>query len=308
MWNRQHLAEGAFAVALFAGVAILADAAYIYAPCDGAMEFLAYGDRVIVHERMTWGREISYADRLMLREASSGALVRQIRADDRELLALAGGRVWLRADRGVEARDPETLAVARPWAELRRTQPDLAGLEEVPLTASWSPEDRALRFTAEDGRHLQFKVDDEGVTAATPEPSARRATVPAIPWPTGGEVGLAPVAGSERKVAIGPTGAATPVTGLDAAFLNLPIEEGTVWVLLRAAWTDDAPATLVRLDPVAGVVRWRAALPGTTSTAFTHAARAGAVVLLGDGARVYAVDAATGAVRWQRGPGVIGGS
>jgi hypothetical protein len=306
MWTRQHLAEGLGMVALFVGAAVLGDAAYTYAPCDGAIDFLVLDGRVVVHERMGWGRDTLPVDRLTLRDASTGAPLRLVRADERELLAFAGGRVWLRADRGVEARDPGTLAVARPWTELRRAQPDLAALEEVPLTASWSAEDRALRFTAADGRHLQFQLDGEEVTDATPEPSTRHATVDVIPWPTGGEIRRGPVVRSEREVVLGPTGAPTPVSGLDLTFLDLPIEEGTVWVLLREAWTDEAPATLVRLDPVTGAVRWRAPLPGATHTTFTRAARAGGVVLLGDGARVYAVDAATGEVRWQRGPGDLG--
>jgi hypothetical protein len=309
MGVRVWLETGAGVAALFGLAMGMGALWYRYGPCDYVEEFVVVGDRVVVREMLIGQAvDVSGADRLMLREAATGRLIRQVRADGRQLLAHVGGSVWLRNGVGLEARDAETLAVVRSWEDLVAAHEPMRALEVMGRVSYWDNGRRALLFTGSDGRRLQFSVATE-----TLEPEQRAESpssspwVDAIPWPGGGEVRLRDEPGSERDVVVGPSGEATAISGLSVRLLHLPVDDGTVWALLLRELAQGAPAHLVRVDPVAGRELWSLALPGSRGTAFERVARVGEVILLGDGTRMYGVDADSGDLRWSRAPWDLGG-
>lgn len=276
----------------------------LYLWVDQVAGFAVRGDDVVVFERVYGGEESAGGDRLVRVDLRTGEVKRRALADEGEWLGEVGGLLWFTAPGGLEARDFDTLALAHSAKSLRERHPALAGLGEEGHCY-----DRALhllRFTAPDGRYLSFELGAQVLGVADsmncPSPSVRGSSGT---LPDGRALQIRETPQSKRsELWVGDR--ALGVSGLEVSLLLEPqggaVTVGDDVLLVRRSGTAfEAPTELVRVRLGDQPERWVTPLhDGRLS--FQRVVVVDGVILLGDGHRVFAVDAETGALRWKRAP------
>lgn len=303
-WRSWAIGLGALAAAM--GVfSLFMHFRVLYLGVDSVAGFAVRGDQVVVFERVFGGEESVGGDRLVRLDLRSGEVKHRVRADDGEWLGEVDGLVWFKKHDGLEARDFDSLEVKHSAKDLLQKFPELAGLSERLLCSDRVA--HALRFTTPDGRHVRFDLasqvmsptDDTG--CSSPSLGGASATLP-----DGRELELRRVPQSDRSELALRNGDALGSSGLEVQLLfdrqkHLVRLDDDVLLVRRTTTSQDAPTQVVRVSLAEKKERWATSLHDGR-LGFEDLVLVDGVLVLGDGHRVFALDAATGALKWKRTP------
>lgn len=277
----------------------------LYLGVDSVPGFAVRGDDVVVFERVFGGEESAGGDRLVRLDVRSGEVKRRVRADDGEWLGEVAGLVWFKVHDGLEARDFDSLELKLAAKDLLQKFPELAGLHE--RFHCYDRPVHALRFTTPDGRHVSFDLAAQVMSPTSDTGCASRSSGGfSATLADGRTLELRRVPQTDRSELALRDGEALGSSGLEVQLLfdrqkNLVRLEDDVLLLRRTGTAQTAPTQLVRVSLTEKKERWATTL---------HAGRLGledlvvvsGVIVMGDGHRVFAVDATSGALKWQRTP------
>jgi len=258
-----------------------------------------------VFERVFGGEESVGGDRLVRLDVRTGEVKRRVRADDGTWVGEVAGLVWFKVPDGLEARDFDSLEVKLAAKDLLQKFPELKGLAE--RSQCYDAFVHAIRFTAPDGRHVRFDLaaqvmspsDDTG--CSSPSLGGSSATLP-----DGRTIELRRVPQSDRTELAIRNGEALGSSGLEVQLLfdrhkNLVRLDDDVLLVRRTGTAQGAPTEVVRVSPTEKKERWATPLHDGR-LGFEELVIASGVIVLGDGHRVFALDAVTGALKWKRTP------
>ena len=303
-WRSWALGLGALAAAM--GVfTLFMHLRVLYLGVDSVAGFAVRGDQVVVFERVFGGEESIGGDRLVRLDVRTGEVKKRVRADDGEWLGEVDGLVWFKRHDGLEARDFDSLEVKHAAKDLLQKFPELAGIERL-LCADRGA--HAIRFTAPDGRHVRFDLasqvmsptDDTGCGSTSAEgvsgtlPDGRTLELRRVPQTARSELAIA---GGE---ALGSSGLEVNLL-VDWRRKALARVDDDVLFVRRTGTAEDSPTQLVRVSPTEKKERWATSLHDGR-LGFEDLVIVDGVIVLGDGHRVFALDAATGALKWKRTP------
>ncbi|MDP1918299.1 MAG: PQQ-binding-like beta-propeller repeat protein [Myxococcales bacterium] len=272
---------------------------------DSVAGFAVRGDQVVVFERVFGGEESVGGDRLVRLDVRTGEVKKRVRADDGEWLGEVDGLVWFKRVDGLEARDFDSLEVKHAAKDLLQKFPELAGIDRFLCSDRLA---HAIRFTTRDGRHVRFDLaaqvmsptDDTGCGSNSVEaysgtlPDGRTLELRGVPQSTRSELAIK---GGE---ALGSSGLEVNLL-VDSRRKQLARVGDDVLFVRRTGNAQDSPTEVVCVSPQEKKERWATSLHDGR-LGFEDLVIVDGVIVLGDGHRVFALDAATGALKWKRTP------
>lgn len=267
-----------------------------WGPADQVDAFFVAGERVVVSERNHEGDEDPGGVRLVAIDAATGAVTKRVRADDRTLVGVIGGRAWFRTNTGLEARDLSTLEVVLSEQQLRSQLPALAPLTRYDV-GCFDATSRTFRFVGDDGNNLAF---DFATATLARTPDTNCASRDPLAY-SAGRVTQVRVPSSQRAE-LQLDGTPLGISGLNMRFVPLDgALDGDVLVQRRASTSPDANTELARVDVIRKREKWVSVL-WRRGGDLRRVELAGSALVVGDGMRMVALDLATGRELWRREP------